>query len=205
MNSLLHHNELVKLVKEMRSTNNSNFYNDITNTLELCIILKSNKTTKSQEWSMVLEQHIRTKFKIRTKNDNTSGDGCSLNNKNIEIKVSLGGKNKGFNFVQIRPDHNIDYYIILCYDLYDQCDLGKIYWMLCPSKDLYELIPRYGSYAHGNICNNGVITSDNIYGRNLEYALRPNPYSGKNTKGFMLWNILIQKFQKEEQDIINHI
>ena len=29
------------------------------------------------------------------------------------------------NFVQIRPDHNVHYYILVAYNMYDNEDIGK--------------------------------------------------------------------------------
>jgi hypothetical protein len=42
-----------------------------------------------------------------------------LNRKNSEVKVSLGGATHSkFNFVQIRPSHDCDTYILTAYHLY---------------------------------------------------------------------------------------
>lgn len=139
--------------------------------------------------------YIKNLFSLKKPLNNTSGDGRSLNNKNIEIKVSLGNTKGQFNFVQIRPDHEIDYYIFMCYNVHDG-DIGKIYWFLCPSYKIYKLIPKYGGYAHGTIKKNGIITLDNMFGHNYEYALRPT--SMHNTR---LWDKLIKLFLCDENYI----
>ena len=55
-----------------------------------------------------------------------------------------------------------------------------------PSEKVYELIVRYGGYAHGTCSVLGNITLENIKGRNCEYALRCDP-NVKKGKSFELW------------------
>lgn len=164
--------------------------------LRKCLLCKY--YLSSNEWSLLLEKHIKSLYKISKKKNNTSGDGCFNNKYNVEIKVSLGTKNSTMNFVQLRPDHDIDYYILLAYDVHAD-KYGKIYWFLCRSEDIYKLLPKYGSYAHGSKEKLGSINSDNIKGRNCEYALRPSPY--KNGKAQELWNLMIESFQTTEEEI----
>jgi len=154
----------------------------------------------SNQWSLMLEKHVKEKFGINHAIDNNSGDGRTKNHQNVEIKVSLGTSIGQFHFVQIRPDHNIDYYILLAYDV-QQDDLGRLHWFLCPSKDIYDILPIYGDYAHGTKTALGKICKDNIYGRNCEYALRPNPYASKTSKTYRLWHEMMKKFQKTEKEI----
>jgi hypothetical protein len=167
-------------------------------TLKKCILCKKYMTDK--QWSVLLEKHIKEKFNIKDAIDTTSGDGCSKNNLNIEIKVSLGGTQGKFNFVQIRPGHKIDYYLFLVYNLFEN-DLGSICWLLCKSQELYALLPKYGGYAHGTTKVNGSITNENIYGNNLEYALRPDPTKNKGNKSRDLWDIMKEKFCVNESEI----
>ena len=151
---------------------------------------------------MVLENSIKQKFNILQAKDNMSGDGL-INNKTVEIKVSLGS-NGQFNFVQLRPSHTIDYYLFLIYDVYSSySELGQIHWFLSKPNDLYKLLPKYGGYAHGTVSINGKITEENICKKGnekLEYSLRPNNL--KNGKPKELWNILIDKFSTSENDIV---
>lgn len=142
------------------------------NILYKCVYCK--KFLSSSQWGPLLEKYIKKIFLLENPIDHFSGDALSKNGKNIEIKVSLGDTKGQFNFVQIRPDHTIDYYIFMCYNV-NKDDIGKIYWFLCPSKKLYELLPIYGSYAHGTVKKLGKIKEDNIYGNNHEFALRTNP------------------------------
>lgn len=179
--------------KQLRNKNDYinliNNEKDILNKVILCKYYLS-----SQKWSILLETYIKEIFNIRQPINNTSGDGYILHNKckiNIEIKISLNSDK--FNFVQIRSDHSIDYYLFLVYNLYEN-DYGKLYWFLVPSKELYDLIIIYGSYAHSTIKKLGEINKDNIYGKNHEYALRFN-------MKHKLWNIFISKFNKNIEEI----
>ena len=89
---------------------------------------------------------IYKSIKHENKINEISGDGHK-NNKNIEIKVSFGSKDGQFNIVQIRPDHNIDYYLFVGYNLFVE-DLGKTYVLYIPSEELY-VTSKYGGYSHG--------------------------------------------------------
>ena len=188
------------IVNIMRSNNDIlNKCINETNVLYKCILCRNGLS--SNQWSSVLESYIKNKFHISPKINNTSGDGVSYTGKNIEIKVSLGSNNGQINFVQLRPDHNIDYYLFLVYNLFED-DLGKIYWFLIEPKDLYKLIPKYGGYAHGTVTTNGKITLSNLYNRNMEYCLRPNPTKLNTFKCRELWDKLL-KYQKTEEQIMN--
>lgn len=167
------------------------------NLLYKCIYCK--KYLLPTQWGPLLEAHIKKLFSLKKPINRMSGDGHSTNGKNVEIKVSLGDVKGSFNFVQIRPDHKIDYYIFMCYNVFDD-ELGKIYWFLCPSNKLYELLPKYGSYAHGTIEKFGKIEMTNMYGHNYEYALRPDPINNTH-----LWDILIKLFSCDEKYIMSQL
>jgi len=84
----------------------------------------------------------------KRKEENKSGDG-SKNGKNYELKVSLWGKWENnstgdSSFLQIRPSHNIDYYILIGFE-----DLNSVYCIKIPAKELYDLVAEYGGLAHG--------------------------------------------------------
>jgi hypothetical protein len=193
-----------KIVDDLREPNK---YKELCintdNLLYKCILCK--KYLSSNEYSILLEKFIIKKFNLKKNIDNLSGDALSENNLTIEIKISLGDKTGKFNFVQLRPDHNIDYYLFLAYNLYDKDDTGKIYWLFCKSTELYELIPEYGGYAHGTIKKLGRINNNNMYGRNCEYCLRPNPTKNDNTKVKKLWNIMVDKFLITEEELIDKL
>jgi hypothetical protein len=168
--------------------------------LKKCILCK--QYLSSNEYGPELENYLKQHLKINKAIDCVSGDGCK-NNKNIEIKVSLGDNKGKLNYVQIRPDHNIDFYIFLAYNLLED-ELGNVYLMLVPSEKVYELIPTYGGYAHGTVDVLGEITSQNIFGRNCEYALRPNPNNNNNTKPKKLWNELIKYKVQLSEEMFNY-
>ncbi len=180
-----------------------------TDLLKKCILCKH--YLNSQEWAIMMENFIKEQTGINNKVDNISGDGEKFGY-NFEIKVSLGSQNGQFNFVQIRPDHNIDYYILIGYDIFEGT-FGKVYVMKIPSVIIHDLIIEYGSYAHGTISKLGKIHNSNIKGRNLEFALRPNPQNTSNTVAYKLWKVLLkyeidfkklcESFKTPVQNILN--
>lgn len=187
------------IAKELRqNTNWTKLCQDEHDIVRKCLLCKY--YLSSMQWGPLLEKYIKHKFNISKAKNSTSGDGCSSKGKNIEIKVSLGTSQGAFNFVQIRPDHNIHFYLFMAYDVHYGKE-GKVYWFLCKSQELYKLIPQYGSYAHGTVSKFGKITYRNLKGRNMEYALRPSPKARKGTHPNTLWQVLLKKFQRSENDI----
>ena len=158
--------------------------------LEKCILAREYLTPQST----IMENIIKQDLKINNKIDELSGDG-NKNGINYEIKFTAHDKYSKFNFVQIRPDHNIDYYIFVCYNLYED-ELGKEYILKIPSNIIYDLIINYGAYAHGTKCKLGPITKETLFGNNYEYCLRasPNINDKRNiiNKSNILWNKLLQ-------------
>jgi hypothetical protein len=151
-----------------------------------CVIARDCLTPQSTS----MEKFIMTDLNIEKPVDNVSGDG-SKNGENCEIKFSGHAKGSKFNFVQIRPDHNIDYYIFVGYNMHFDDAIGKAYIFKIPSCRLYELVVKYGGYAHGTNCELGKITLDNMKGRNCEYALRCDP-NAKKGKSLRLWNDMLK-------------
>jgi hypothetical protein len=167
---------------------------DLLKKLVLCRYL-----LRPTEWSCLLEAYIKQKFNIQKAVDNLSGDG-SIHYKNIEIKISLCTQNGFLNFVQLRPSHNIDYYIFLAYDMFDG-KIGKYHWFLCEPEKLYSLIPDFGEYSHGTKIKNGEITTDSLKNSNFEYSLRMNTI--KPGKSNRLWLKMIELFSNSEKQIYN--
>lgn len=149
--------------------------------------------------STTLEKICKIDLKINDPLDNISGDGHK-NGINYEIKISIHSNKSKINYVQIRPNHNIDCYIFIAYNMYEDNDIGRAYIFKIPAYIVYDLIVQYGSYAHGTYSILGEITSDNMKKRNCEYALRCNPNS-KNGKNYQLWNEF--KKYEVEYDSIN--
>jgi hypothetical protein len=132
----------------------------------------------AQQFGPLLERFIRTKFNyVKNKAEDCTGD-CSKDGKNSEVKVSLGGAtHTKFNFVQIRPSHDCDTYILTAYHLSsDNVDSeGELYIFKVPKTDIKNIVVSYGGYAHGTIKEHGKITIDSLNDEKSikEYALRP--------------------------------
>jgi hypothetical protein len=151
-----------------------------------------------QQYGPILERYIRTKFNY-VKNDakECTGD-CSKDGKNSEVKVSLGGaSHKKFNFVQIRPSHDCDSYILTAYHLTHDNVLseGDLYIFRVGKPDMKSLVLSHGGYAHGTIKEHGKITMEVLDDEKStrEYALRP-------TVADECWKAL-QPFRISESDI----
>ena len=88
----------------------------------------------------------------------------------------MGGySNNKFNFVQLRPHHNIDYYIFICYYINEENlnKNGEEFIFNIPKNDIINLIEIHGHYAHGTKKNLGLIKNiQNSINVNKEYALR---------------------------------
>lgn len=140
--------------------------------------------------SINMELIIKNDLKIHNSYNKISGDGHK-NGINYEIKYSGHAKYCKLNIVQIRPDHNIDYYILCYYNMYYDQIMGKGFIFKIPVNKIYELIIKYGGYAHGTIKKLGRINTMNIKGRNCEYAIRCNP-NKKYGKNYELWNELLK-------------
>lgn len=193
--------ELLLLLKNMKLKDNK-LDNKMLEKIKLetslerkCILYREYCTPQSTSMESIILQDLQIGVPI----DTSSGDGCK-NKINYEIKYSGHARMFKLNFVQIRPDHNIDYYILIGYNMYYDDILGKCFVFKIPATILYQLIVEYGGYAHGTQSKLGKITIDNLKGRNCEYALRCNPNARKKTKQHKLWCFLL-KYETE----YNHI
>jgi hypothetical protein len=132
----------------------------------------------AQQFGPLLERFIQAKFNyIKNKAEDCTGD-CSKDGKNSEVKVSLGGStHTKFNFVQIRPSHDCDLYILTAYHLSQENveSEGELYIFKVPKNEIKNLIVSYGGYAHGTIKEHGIITADSFNEEKSikEYAIRP--------------------------------
>jgi len=165
---------------------------------EAHIYCKYNKIS-GQSSGVFIEKFIQKKFNFIKNNANLcSGDLKSKkSNKNVEIKVSLGGvENNKFNFVQIRLNHNCDY-ILTAYYLHENNveNFGDLYIFKLNKQNIKKIILKHGQYAHGTIKKLGKITKNNIKSieNNKEYCIRPK-YRSK------CWNELL-KHRIDEEDL----
>lgn len=177
--------EIVKQMKLRESKDKKLVLERINNEKTLtgkCILSRQYLTPQSTD----LETICKKDLGIGNALNATSGDGHK-NGINYEIKASIHANKSKINFVQIRPDHNINYYILIAYNMYENDTIGNAHIFKIPSHIVDELIVRFGGYAHGTCAVLGKITSDNIKDRNCEYALRCDP-NAKKGKSFELWN-----------------
>jgi len=169
-------NNIIKIIEKEK---------DLTNK---CIYFRKYLSPQSTD----IEKIIKKDLLIKNPINKNSGDGIK-NGINYEIKYSGHSKLSKLNFNQIRPDHNIDYYILIYYNMYYNSIKGKGFCFKVPADNLYELIIKYGCYSHGTCKKLGKINHDNIKGKNYEYSLRCNPNSNiKNNKNNKLWNELLK-------------
>lgn len=132
----------------------------------------------AQQYGPLLEKFIRIRYNyIKNKAEHCIGD-CYKDGKNSEIKVSLGGaSHTKFNFVQIRPSHDCDIYILTAYHIsYENVESeGELYIFRVPKEEIKKIIVSHGGYAHGTIKEHGKITIEYLNNDNSvkEYALRP--------------------------------
>lgn len=140
-----------------------------------CVLYK----VSAQQYGPLLERFIRTTFNYVKNNANDCTGDCCKDGKNSEVKVSIGGATHSkFNFVQIRPAHDCDNYILTAYHLcHDNvADEGELYIFKISKDAIKKLIVSHGGYAHGTIKEHGAITTDSIDVEHVikEYALRPS-------------------------------
>jgi hypothetical protein len=167
----------IKILNEMlnnRKVNHDEQVIGLSTLKDVCVYCVINNIP-SQQYGTLLEKYIRTKFNyIKNKAEDCTGD-CSKNGDNIEIKVSLGGVSKNkYNYVQLRPSHNCNVYILIAYHLSStNVELeGELYIFRISKNIIKKLLVTYGCYAHGTIKKNGTITTESINNNNMEYALR---------------------------------
>jgi len=135
-------------------------------------------SVSAQQYGPLLERYIRTKFNYAKNNSKNCTGDCSKDGKNSEIKVSLGGAtHTKFNFVQIRPSHDCEMYILVAYHLSSENveSEGELYVFKVPKEAIKKIVVLYGGYAHGTIKEHGAITSESLNEEKStkEYAIRP--------------------------------
>lgn len=153
---------------------------------DLCLMAKYYKLS-AQQWGPMVEKHIMSSLKLKKPPNKTSGDG-TRDGTNYEIKASLCDSD--LNYVQIRPDHDIQWYILIAFFI--QNNQVQLCQFKIPSEKVDELIITYGDYAHGTKKQKGSITADTIKGNGNEYALRPNPNGKPGTNKKKLWDEFVK-------------
>jgi hypothetical protein len=160
------------------------------NLWEKCVLLRKFTTPQSTD----AEKLIRHDLKIEKPLNNTSGDGIN-NGLRYVNKVSLHDKRCNVNIRQIRPHHSVDFYIIVAFNLFEG-ELGRAFIFKIPEIEIYKLIADYGSYTHGTVEVNGIISLSSILDKQnkFEYSLSPDPNATIGTKARKLWD----EFRKYE-------
>ena len=133
----------------------------------------------AQQYGPLLEKYIRIKNKFVKNTASECNGDCSKDDKNAEVKVSLGGaKHNKFNYVQLRVSHDIQYYILTAYHLTSKNveTGGELYVFNVPKDDMLLLIVKHGGYAHRTNEELGKITLDDMKDdkNKKEYAMRPS-------------------------------
>lgn len=191
--------ECKQLIDKFRRQNRNNNKKEIIKKLEgESLLIKSIYLREySSSQSTIFEKIIMNDLKLKEPIDELSGD-ASKNGNNYEIKTSIHDKKSKFNWLQIRPDHKIDFYILIGLNVYEG-EMGRVYNYKVPATELYNLIHKYGGYAHGTCKIHGKITLDNFKGKNCEYALRVNPNSSgkKNTEIMKALNKFITPYDEQ--------
>jgi hypothetical protein len=136
-------------------------------------------SVSAQQYGPLLEKFIRIKNKFVKNTASECNGDCSKNNKNAEVKASLGGaKHNKFNWVQLRVSHDIHYYILTAYHLTSKNveTGGELYVFSVSKEDMFSLIIAHGGYAHGTNKEHGeiIITDLRDEKNKKEYALRPS-------------------------------
>lgn len=138
--------------------------------------------------SNIPEKTIKLRCGIGKRFNNVSGDGRK-NGRHYEIKTSLHDKNGNCNIRQIRPDHDIDTYIVGYYN-YTK-DFACL--MNIPARVIYEMVLSSPCLTHGTrskYINKPLRTISDLKGCGWEFSITVNPYSRGGTKKKMQWDTL---------------
>lgn len=184
-------NHIKKRLFDLLNNNINNQKKDIlkSKTLkEACIKCKLHKLSGQQIGPLLEKYIIQKNNMVKQPSYKCNGD-CLFKSMHIEIKVSLGGINHDkFNYVQIRVNHNINFYLLIAYYLSrtNMDTLGELFIFKIPKDKIIPMILKYGNYAHGTISKNGKIDLSDLNNKNnnKEYSIRPK-------YGDVCWNNLL--------------
>ena len=152
----------------------------------------------AQQFGPLLELFLINKFGYKKNNASLCIGDCAKGGSNTEVKASLGGsKRNEFNYVQLRPSHKIDSYLLTAYYLSKENVEagGDLYVFRVPKVDMCSVILNYGGYAHGTNSEHGRINMESLQDptSKKEYAIRPS-------FGDACWRDLL-KFRISEEDL----
>ena len=142
-----------------------------------------------QIYGPLIEHYIINKYNFKRNSFNECCGDFNINNKNIELKISLGGnEHNKFNYVQIRFNHNIDYFIFISYYL-NKTNIrsyGDLFIFKIKKQELKEIVKEFGNYAHGTKKKLGELSPNNS--NNYEYVIRTK-YNDKCWKKLLKYRI----------------
>ena len=150
--------------------------------------IKGMSLLNPQSYGSKIEKKIKEELnciKLKAKDD--CGDICSINGKNIEVKISiLTLINSALNLVQIRLFHNVDYYLCVAYDCRNISNYKKYIFLL--THDEMESECENANAAHGT-------KSVNEINKNVE--LRLSVICDENNTLFQKWceKYLVDSFE----------
>ena len=173
--------------KELKRNAINQAYN--TNDLwEKCVLLRKYTSPQSTD----AEKLIKYDLDIGKPINSVSGDG-NKRGVNYEIKVSVHDKGCKTNIRQIRPHHNVDFYIIVALNVFGGRS-GEAFIFKVPSDKIYEMVVKFGGYTHGTVERNGIISAKSIKdkSKDFEYSLSADPNADNSSKSKKLWNKLLE-------------
>lgn len=123
----------------------------------------------------LIEHYISKTYNLQRVSRNIYSGDFYTSFGNVELKCSLGTKEHNkFNFVQIRPSQDCNYFLICYYLSFENIDnLGDLYIFNISKENMINLLSMFGNYAHGSIKSFGKISYEKILKTSHEYCLRP--------------------------------
>ena len=192
------------LVIKKNSVNEIQQYirNECNNPHEALVLAKT--YLSSQSYGGVMESFFKRFFNLTKINESQDGDLLSSTLGNLEIKVSIEFPSKDnvcFCMMQLRPAHNVDYYLGVFYS-YTQ---SEIKYVLIPSKEMKSIISKYcSSFSHGTKKGKKKSPKELIDNdTEAEFQITFSTTPSKN-QPYQVW-IELESFVYSEQEIKNKI
>lgn len=167
-----------KRLKRILEFSKVNHKNDIikSKTLKDAHIYCKVNNLSGQQAGPLIEYYIKKKYGMSKNKSSLCIGDLEFNDKNIEIKISNGGKEHNrFNYVQLRMNHKCEY-ILTAYYLNDENidNMGELFIFKLNKEAIKDLIIKYGGYAHGTKQKLGDIKKQDLDDEtnDKEYAIR---------------------------------
>jgi hypothetical protein len=168
--------KLRNILNLSRCNHKKEIFKESSNIKEAHIYCKINQLS-GQISGPLIEYYIKNKYNMIKNNASLCIGDVKHKNKNIEIKISTGGKeNNKFNYVQLRVNHNCDYILTAYYLSKENLKtMGELFIFRLNKNNMKDIILKFGTYAHGTIQKLGVIKQKDLNNptNDREYAIRP--------------------------------